>query len=108
MGNVKVNDDLQSEVMGFFQDFLPISIKDTLLLIKALFRLEAQLKDLKNMHEKTLNGIFRWHFAWMEASKSYITNYLYEFAAIIEYLWASSFLLYSNQKDISHTSPSHI
>ena len=66
MSNSKVSDDFQSQVMFFFQDFLPISkntIKDTLLLMKALFRSEAELKDLKNMHKKTLNGVFRRHFA---------------------------------------------
>lgn len=55
---------------GFFQDFLPISkntIKETLLLLKALFRSEAGFKDLKNMHKKPLwclqafclNGAFK-------------------------------------------------
>lgn len=69
----------------FFQDFLPISkntIKETLLLLKALFRSEAGFKDLKNMHKKPLSGAFR-HFAWMEPSKSEISNYLHEFAAIL-------------------------
>lgn len=33
------------------------------------------------MHKKTL--MFRRHFARMEGSKSYISNYFYEFAAII-------------------------
>ena len=85
MSNSKVNDDFQ--IHGFFSrtscPSLKNTIKDTWLLIKALFRSEAELKDLKNMHKKTLHGVFRRHFAWMEASKSYISNYLYEFAAII-------------------------
>lgn len=46
---------------GFFQDFLPISkniIKEILLLLKALFRLEAVFKCLKNKHK---NPTALWH-----------------------------------------------
>lgn len=66
MSKGKVNDDFQSQVTSFFQDFLPISkntIKDTLSPIKALFRSEAGSKDPKDMHKKTLNGVFGRHFA---------------------------------------------
>lgn len=70
---------------GFFQDFLPISknfIRETWLLLKVLFRSEVRFKYLKNKHKTTLSRVFR-HFTWMEPSKSYISNYLNEAAAII-------------------------
>lgn len=49
---------------GFFQDFLPISknfIRETWLLLKALFRSEVRFKYLKNKHKTTLSRVFR-HF----------------------------------------------
>lgn len=85
VSNGKVNDHTQNQVM-LFPGLLPISkntIKDTLLLLKALFKSEAELKNLKNMHKKTLNDVFGRHFAWMKASVSYISNCLYKFAAVI-------------------------
>lgn len=49
---------VKCQVMGFFsQDFLPTSketIKETLLFLKALFRLEAGFRYLKNKHKITL------------------------------------------------------